>query len=82
MQDNGAFANQVLVAIFTSLHFYRNNTKSKVIPASIMLAIHTFFANFMICFGSDALINACDQIQQGILFMVLTSESKALKHVT
>lgn len=62
MQDNGTFANQVLVAVFTSLHFYRNNTKSKVIPASIMMAIHVFFANFMICYGSDALINACDQI--------------------
>ena len=52
----------MLVAIFTSLHFYRNNTKSKVIPASIMMAIHTFFASFMVCYGSETLVNACNQI--------------------
>lgn len=72
----------MLVSIFTSLHFYRNNTRSKVIPASIMKSIHVFFATFMVCHGSQALIYACNKIQNDILFMVLNSESKALHHVS
>ena len=47
-----------------------------------MKAIHMFFANFMVCHGSETLINACNQIQQGILFMILSSESKSLPSVT
>ena len=80
--DNGEFLRSVLIAIFTSLHFYRNNTRAKVIPAKIMKAVHIFFANFMVVHGSLALVNACNQIQDGSLFMVLTSESKALGHVS
>lgn len=72
--------NSVLVSIFTSLHFYRNNTRAKVIPASIMKSIHVFFATIMVCHGSEALVNACNSVQQGILFMVLNSESKSLRH--
>ena len=69
------------MGIFQALHFYRNNTRAKVIPASIMKSIHIFFATIMVCHGSQALVNAANTIQQGILFMVLNSESKSLKHV-
>lgn len=72
----------MLVSIFTSLHFYRNNTRAKVIPVSIMKAIHVFFANLMVTHGSQLLVDACNSIQNGILFMVLNSESKALASVT
>jgi len=82
LSDNGTFLNAVLIGIFTSLHFYRNNTRAKIIPASIMKAIHIFFATFMVCHGSQALIDSTNAVQQGILFMVLNSESQALKHVT
>ena len=54
--DNGSFLHSVLMGIFTSLHFYRNNTKSKVIPTSIMKCVHAFFSTFMIVHGSEALI--------------------------
>mmetsp|Transcript_20571 Transcript_20571/g.27788 ORF Transcript_20571/g.27788 Transcript_20571/m.27788 type:complete len:81 (+) Transcript_20571:88-330(+) len=60
LQDNGVFLNSVLIAVFTSLHFYRNNTRSKVIPGTIMRAIHIFFASFMVVHGSAALVNACN----------------------
>lgn len=30
--DNGEFLRSILNGVFHSLHFYRNNTKSKVIP--------------------------------------------------
>lgn len=62
LQDNGQFLHQVLIAIFTCLHFYRNNTRSKVIPASIMKSIHVFFATFMVCHGSQALVEACNGV--------------------
>ena len=54
--------SSVLVSIFTSLHFYRNNTKAKIIPASIMKAIHVFFATIMVVHGSEALLNACNSV--------------------
>jgi hypothetical protein len=60
---NGSFLQSVLMGIFTCLHFYRNNTKSKVIPTSIMRSVHTFFANFMVVHGTQALVQACDKIQ-------------------
>ena len=51
----GIFSDQllgkVLHSIFTSMHFYRNATRNKVIPVSIVKAIHIFFATFMISFG-------------------------------
>lgn len=42
------FLHDYLMAIFTTLHFYRNNTKTKTIPVKIVRSIWTFFANFMI----------------------------------
>lgn len=60
--DDGNFLQQILRGIFTSLHFYRNNTKSKVIPSSIMKCVHSFFGVFMVCNSSQTLIQACDQI--------------------
>ena len=80
--DNGAFLVQILRGIFTSLHFYRNNTKSKVIPSSIMKLVHTFLGVIMVCHSSKTLIDACDAIQKNILFMVLKSEAQAIKYVT
>lgn len=47
-----------------------------------MQSVLQFFANFMIFTnGPDHLINACDQIQPGIIFMVLKSEGDKLKHL-
>jgi hypothetical protein len=80
--DNGSFLQAVLYGIFTSLHFYRNNTKSKVIPTSIMKAVHAFFSTFMAIHGTQMLMDACDKIQQGSLFMVLKSEGKQIQFVT
>ena len=62
LQDNGAFFNAILMGIFTSLHFYRNNTRAKVIPVSIMKTIHIFFATFMVCHGSQTLVDACNKV--------------------
>jgi hypothetical protein len=58
--DNGEFLQQILRGIFTALHFYRNNTKSKVIPSSIMKCVHAFFGVYMVCHSHTALIQACD----------------------
>lgn len=48
--------------MFTFMHFYRNNTKNKVIPISITKAVLVFFATFIVNFGEDKLIQACDNI--------------------
>ena len=80
--DNGSFLHSILLGIFTSLHFYRNNTKSKVIPTSIMKTVHAFFSTFMVIHGSAALIDACEKIQPGLLLgMVLKSEGKQIQCV-
>ena len=50
-----------------------------MIPVSITRAILVFFATFMINYGSDALIQACDNIQPGIIFMILKSEGDKMK---
>ena len=47
-----------------------------------MKAVHVFFANFMVCHGSQALIDACNTVQKDILFMILNSESQSLRHVS
>jgi len=80
--DSGELLHSVLVGIFTALHFYRNNTKSKVIPSAIMRQVHNFFSVFIVCNSSKVLIDACDKIQPGILFMVLKSEAAAMKFVS
>lgn len=80
--DQGDLLHQVLYGIFSALHFYRNNTKSKVIPSAIMRCVHNFFSVFMICHSSKILVEACDKIQPGILFMVLKSEGSAIKFVS
>lgn len=68
------FLKAVLMAIFQSMHFYRNSTKSKQIPTQISKEVHIFFATFMVTHSNKELIAACDSIQQGILFMILKSE--------
>mmetsp|Transcript_5909 Transcript_5909/g.9614 ORF Transcript_5909/g.9614 Transcript_5909/m.9614 type:complete len:184 (+) Transcript_5909:1963-2514(+) len=57
-----AFVKDIFFAIFSSLHFYRNNTKGKVIPTAIMREVLVFFATFVINFGIQDLINVCNQI--------------------
>ena len=76
------FMNQFLMSIFTQLQFYRNNTKNKIIPVSITRAVHIFFGTFMINFGNEALMNHCDRVQPGILFMILKSEGDKIKFCT
>jgi len=82
MPADGQFLHQLLMSIFQSLHFYRNNTKSKVIPAVIMKHVHAFFATFMVCQNTQTLVEGCNKIQPDILFMILKSESKSMKYVT
>lgn len=47
---------EFLMCIFTSMSFYRNNTKNKVIPVKITVAIFIFFATFAVNNGVDALL--------------------------
>lgn len=79
--DNGSFLHTVLHGIFTCLHFYRNNTKSKVIPTPIMKSVHAFLSTFMTMHGTQILIDACEKIQPGLLYMVLKSEGKTIEFV-
>ena len=72
--SQSGFLNAILLAIFTSLSFYRNSTKSKVIPVAVMRSVHSFFATIMVCEGSQFLIQGCNSIQPDILFMILGSE--------
>ncbi len=76
------FLADYLRNIFTTLHFYRNNTKTKTIPAKILKCVWTFFANFIIYQGVETLVNACNSIQVGILNMILNSEGDKIKHIT
>ena len=62
------------------MHFYRNNTKKKIIPVAITKAILIFFSTFIVNFGEDSLISVCDKIQPGIIFMILKSEGDKIKN--
>ncbi len=74
------FFKQLFYQIFTSLHFYKNSTNKKIIPVSVIRSVFSFFATFIINAGGvNALIEICDQIQPGILFMILKSEGEKLK---
>lgn len=42
------FINGFLFSVFSCLHFYRNNTKTKIIPLTISKAIWSCFATFII----------------------------------
>lgn len=77
-----AFAKGFLLAVFHCMHFYRNNTKSKLIPLAITKAVWSCLATFAIYQGLQSLYAACDSIQPQIFFMVLKSEGDKLKHVT
>lgn len=79
---NDSFMNAFLLSVFQSLHFYRNNTKAKIIPITISKAIWSCLATFIIYQGAAALLSACDKIQPGILFMVLKSEGEKIRHLT
>lgn len=76
------FLREFLLAIFTSMSFYRNNTKNKVIPVKITVAVFIFFATFIVNNSVDALLGACDAIQKDILFMILKSEGNKVKFCT
>ena len=79
---NPGFLKEYMFSIFTSMHFYRNNTKSKIIPLPIIKSIWTFFTNFMVYNGSQLLVETCNQIQQDIIFMILKSEGDKIKYIT
>ena len=50
------FLRQFLMGVFNCLHFYRNNTKAKIIPVPIVKAVWTLIANFMIYNNSDSIV--------------------------
>jgi hypothetical protein len=76
------FLRAFLFEMFTCLHFYRNNTKSKTIPIPITKSIMAFFGTFMINIGTDNLVQSSDAVQKDILFMILGSEGDKIKHIT
>lgn len=59
---NEGFLNSFLYSVFSCLHFYRNNTKTKIIPVPISKSVWSCFANFMIYNGTQALVNACNKV--------------------
>jgi hypothetical protein len=79
---NEQFIHSFLYGVFQCMHFYKNFTKSKVIPISISRAIWSCWATFIIYLGSSNLMTAFDKIQQGILFMILNSEGEKIKYLT
>ncbi len=64
------------------MDFYRNKTKSKIIPINISKAIWSCWATFVIYLGGGNLVAACDKIQPGILFMIMKSEGERIKLLT
>lgn len=68
-----------LFTVFSCMHFYRNNTKNKVIPVAITKSILIFFATFIVNHGVDLLVESCDNIQKDILFMIIRSEGEKIK---
>lgn len=79
---NEQFLKQFLVGMLTCLHFYRNNTKAKVIPVPIIKSVWSLIANFMIYNGSESILQACNSIQENVLFMIMISEGDKIKHIT
>ncbi len=58
-QGGGAtdqFVQGFLYSVFTCLHFYRNNTKTQMIPMAISKSIWSCFSIFIIYHGTQALI--------------------------
>jgi len=56
------FLGAFLFSVFSCLHFYRNNTKTKLIPVTISKAIWSCISTFIIYHGPQTLIAACDKI--------------------
>ncbi len=79
--SDSQFCRKFFISIFTILNSYRNKTKSNQIPVPITKSCHTFFGTFMVNAGVQQLVTECDNIQQGILLMVLTSEGDKIKYV-
>jgi hypothetical protein len=71
-----------MLAIFKSMHFYRNMTKSKSIPVPIIRSAHLTFSIIALTMGVGVLVQRTDAIQKNILLMVLKSEGDKIKHVT
>ncbi len=76
------FMHGFLFGVFSCLHYYRNNTKSKTIPMAITKFIWSCLATFVIYSGAANLVAACDKIQPGILFMIMKSEGERIRTVT
>jgi hypothetical protein len=57
---NDQFVKGFLFSVFSCLHFYRNNTKAKIIPLTISKAIWSCLATYIIYQGAGNLISACD----------------------
>jgi len=64
------------------MHFYRNNTKTGVIPVQITKSVFSCLANIMIYHGTQTLITAFNGIQKDVLLMILKSEGDKIKHIT
>jgi hypothetical protein len=77
--NDSSFLNEVLLAIFQCLHFYRNSTKNQSVPLVITKQTLAFFATVVVNSSVDTLVSACDSIQPGIMFMVLNSLGDQLK---
>lgn len=46
------FIHSFLFSVFSCLHFYRNNTKTKLIPVTIAKSIWSCLATFVIYHGT------------------------------
>lgn len=59
---NETFLQNFLFSVFSCLHFYRNNTKTKLIPVTITRAIWSCLATLVVHNGVTPLLNACNKI--------------------
>ena len=59
---NENFLRSVLVKAIEAMNYYRENTKSKIIPSAIVKSVFVFFATFIIAHGCQALIQATNSI--------------------
>jgi len=78
----GDFIKSFLVSMLTCMHFYRNNTKTAVIPVQITKSVFSCLANIMIYHGTETLVNAFNTIQKDVFFMILKSEGEKIRHIT
>jgi exportin-2 (importin alpha re-exporter) len=46
--ENQSLLKEILFSIFTSMHFYKNNTKNQTVPQAITRQVFAFFATIMV----------------------------------